>query len=433
MGLRLLISIVIFQSLLIASEGDLDISFGDNGKVITGAENRTSAESYSIAIQDDGKIITAGNWKGYDCDPVVMRQKSDGSFDNSFGVEGKIAYVSAGSDQYIRDVEILDNGNIIAVGYSKFGSGDYDIYILGLEPNGHVDTSFGNFGTVTTPVGTDNDFAFDAAIQKDGKIVVVGDIINGNNHDIVVLRYKTNGILDNTFGLAGRVIVDINNGSEDYAFSVAIQNDSKIIVAGSSLVGSDYDFIVVRYNIDGTLDNTFGTQGIVKTDIGWYSNDYAYSIAIQNDDKIVVAGKNSNGNYENFAIVRYKTDGSIDDTFGKVITDIGSPEDRILSIAIQNNGKIVAAGVFLNPYKQAFDFAVARYNVDGTLDTTFSQDGIVGTYIGSGDDYARSVAIQKDGKIVLSGSSCSAGDCKFAVVRYLGTPVNLAPIYYLLQ
>ena len=225
------------------------------------------------------------------------------------------------------------------------------------------------------------------------------------------------GSLDTTFNTNGKVTTPIGSGSRAHA--IAIQTDGKIVVAGNAGNGTNIDFALARYNKNGSLDTTFDTDGIVTTPIG-SGNNGAYAIAIQTDGKIVVAGYAGNGTpYRIFALARYKTDGSLDTTFntnGKVITPIGSGNNGAYAIAIQTDGKIVVAGYALKGTN--FDFALARYNTDGSLDRTFDTDGKVTTPIGSDDDFAHAIAIQTDGKIVVAGDAYNDTNSDFALARY---------------
>jgi len=166
------------------------------------------------------------------------------------------------------------------------------------------------------------------------------------------------------------------------------------------------------------LDDTFGTDGIAITPIGalW---DRAYGIAIQGDGKIVAAGYSDNGSDTDVAVVRYNTDGSLDTDFdsdGMVMTPVGTSYDGARAIAIQGDGKIVVAGY--SGKGSGTDFTVVRYNTDGSLDTAFDADGIVTTPVGTSDDEAHAIAIQGDGKIVVAGYSDNGSDTDIAVVRY---------------
>ena len=206
---------------------------------------------------------------------------------------------------------------------------------------------------------------------------------------------------DTGFGTGGKVTTPIGTDS-DYAQDVAVQADGKIIVSGYTKVSLfDTDFALVRYNADGSLDTGFGTGGKVTTAFGT-GYDEAYSVTVQADGKIIVAGSANNGS-EDFALVRYNADGSLDSGFGtggKVTTPIGAGTDTAYDVLVQSDGKIVVAG---QASGTGYDFALARYNADGSLDTGFGTGGTVLTAVSANNDYGRFVALQSDGKIVVGG------------------------------
>ena len=349
--------------------------------------------------------------------PVVA---ADGDLDTSFGTGGKVVTSFLGQDDFVRSVAIQSDGKIVVAGETK--NGTYDEFALArYNPDGTLDTSFGNSGgKKITNSNNNGDHARSVAIQSDGKIVLAGAGDNTGNDDFALYRYNTDGSLDSSFGTGGKVFTAVGSGN-DFAESVAIQSDGKIVVAGYSYNGSNDDFALVRYNTDGSLDTSFDSDGKVTTDVG-SGSDVANSVAIQSDGKIVAAGY-SFGNSGDFALVRYNTDGSLDTSFdsdGKVTTEVGSGGDVAWSVAIQSDGKIVAAGYSYNGSND--DFALVRYNTDGSLDTSFDSDGKVTTDVGSGSDVANSVAIQSDGKIVAAGNSKNGNYRDFALVRYAGTP-----------
>jgi uncharacterized delta-60 repeat protein len=248
--------------------------------------------------------------------------------------------------------------------------------------------------------------------------VVAGYSSNGSNYDFALVRYNTNGSLDTTFGTGGIVITSMGSGY-DIAYALGIQSDGRIVVAGSSYNGSNYDFALVRYNTDGSLDTTFGIKGIVTTPIG-SDDDEALALGIQSDGRILAAGKSPNGSNYDFALVRYNTNGSLDTTFGTdgiVTTPIGSGWDYANALGIGSDGRILAAGKSFNGSN--YDFALVRYNADGSLDTTFGTSGIVTTPIGSYDTYAIALGIGSDGRILAAGSSDNGINVNFALVRYL--------------
>jgi uncharacterized delta-60 repeat protein len=279
---------------------------------------------------------------------------------------------------------------------------------------GILDTTFDTDGKVTTDIGAaTNDEGTDIAVQPDGRSVVAGS--SGN--DFAVVRYTTNGGLDTTFDTDGKVTTDVGAATADDAFAIATQADGKLVVAGLS----SGDFAVVRYSASGGLDTTFDTDGKVTTDVGAATDDGAFHVAVQPDGRIVAAGYSGTGGTYDFALVRYNANGSLDATFdtdGKVTTDIGTATyDYVWEIALQADGKIVAAG-----WGDGTKFSLARYNANGGLDTSFNGNGKVLTDIGAAtNDESLGVAIQPDGKIVAGGTtSTNGGD--FAVVRYEGDP-----------
>lgn len=284
---------------------------------------------------------------------------------------------------------------------------------------GDIDTSFGG-GTLVTPGGLTDDYVRGVAVQADGKAVVAGfgvaTVANGT--DFLLLRHLRDGGLDASFGTGGKASTAFNNGGRsDEAQAVAVQPDGKILVAGTSDQGaSGYDFALARYNADGTLDTTFGAGGRVVTSFG-NGADKAYALLLQPDGKIVLAGDSAQGaSGSDFALARYNADGSLDAAFGnagKVLTTIGSGSARetIYGLALQTVAgaqRIVAVG-------GEGDFIAAAYRADGTLDAGFGTGGIVNNLFGSVTGAARGLVVTPDNQLVLAGHR----DHDFAAVRLL--------------
>ena len=280
---------------------------------------------------------------------------------------------------------------------------------------GILDCDFNADGKITTDISTHFDYAYDVAIQDDGKIIAAGLTYNGSNEDFLVIRYTTDGNYDNTFGNNGIDTIDFG-GLMDDAMSLAIQPDGKIIVAGYSYNTSFETYIsIVRLKYDGSLDPSFGNNGKINDNYSLSINSIN-SVIIQPDGKILIGGC-CNGD---FFITRYKSDGAIDSTFGIngfAITDFNVSYDIIQKIALQNDGKIIASGISDNNTTDN-DFALARYNNDGTLDTTFSIDGLLTTAIGTSHDYARDMVLQPDGKILVGGKVVHENISHFGLARY---------------
>ena len=409
-------------AMTLAAPGDLDLSFGSGGKVVTrggGFPGFGLSGAYAMAIQSDGKIVVAGEGTAGSgtWDFAVARFNTNGSFDTSFGGTGIVITPVGNSQDRAFSVAIQADGKIVAAGYS-YNDG---IGVVRYNPNGSLDTSFNGTGKVTTSFGSSSAIANDLAIQADGKIVVAVGAYGGFPGGVsAVVRYNSDGSLDTSFNGTGIIIMPLNNSS------VAIQTDGKVVVAGSGYNGPRIDFTIFRYNTDGSPDTSFNGTGKTVTQIGDVS--YANELAIQTNGKIIVVGYSRNGSSDNFALVRYITNGSLDTSLngtGKVLTPVqtSSYPSGASSVAIQTDGKIVAAGNSGNGTLggNGADFAVIRYNPNGSLDTTFNGTGKVTTPFG-GQDFATEVAIQADGKIVVAGSTDfdMYDFYQFVLVRYEG-------------
>ena len=354
------------------ADGSLDTSFSGDGKVTTDFSSRNLA--FALAVQPDRKIVVAGAAVMNVVDFALARYNADGSLDTSFSGDGKVTTDFASGDDRAWAVAVQPNRKIVAAGYSHNGT-DYDFALARYNPDGSLDTSFGGDGKVTTPIGSARDRGYAMAVQSDGKIVVAGDSTNASgNNDFAVARYNTDGSLDTSFSSDGKVTTAFAS-DVDQAWAVAVQPDGKIVAAGhSSSNGTTFDIALARYNSDGSLDTSFSGDGKVTTDISGSHDDTAYAMALQSNGRIVVAGRsNSDGMNEDFAVARYNANGSLDTSFsrvGYVTTPIGSDYERAWAMALQSDGKIVVAG-YSNSGTQVDvekDFALARYTANGSLD-----------------------------------------------------------------
>ena len=232
---------------------------------------------------------------------------------------------------------------------------------------------------VLTNLGSGREEIHGLALQPDGKLIAGGVIAFGID-DFIVLRYNQNGTLDSTFGSSGRVITDFND-SGDTAFAMTRQPDGKIILAGRTLrADSNYKFALARYQPNGSLDSSFGNGGKAVNEIFGTFEEAARAVVVQPNGKIVVAG----GGYEAFLVVRYKSDGSLDSTFGnggivKTISEFSRQPGDVAggaanAVALQQDGRIVAAGYVNRSFGGIRDFALARYIGDETFDTCIQDD-----------------------------------------------------------
>ncbi len=409
--------------------GDLDLSLDGDGKAITDFGGRSDL-AYAVAVQSDGKIVVAGrSYNGANYDFALARYNGDGSLDTSFSGDGKVITDFGGDADWGFSVALQSDGRIVTAGYATTG-GKIDFALARYNSDGSLDTSFDGDGKLTTALGSAADIARSVAVQSDGKIVVAGYSSNGSNHDFALVRYHADGSLDTSFDGDGKVITDLG-ALDNRLFSMALQSDGKIVVAGDSGIGNNQDFALARYNADGSLDTTFSDGGVVTTAFG-EAQDIGDCIALQSDGKIVVAGFSSSGSNYDFALARYNVDGSLDTSFsgdGMLTTAFGASDDFAFGVAVQGDGKLVVAGY--STADDDYDFALVRYNSDGSWDGSFSGDGRLTTSFGGSRDTAYAVALQSDGKIVVAGSSGGEGTHDFALARYIGssspTAIALAP------
>ncbi|MCA9121898.1 MAG: hypothetical protein H6822_11525 [Planctomycetaceae bacterium] len=400
--------------------GDLDSTFGTGGLVTTDLASVTaglSDKATGIAIQQDGKLVVVGSAKiGPGSDFAVVRYHANGVLDPTFSVDGKLTADFGGEDTAQR-VAIDADGKLIVVGQSGT-----DFALARFDTFGNLDTTFGNGGKVTTDFGSDEGIG-GMAIDADGKIIVAGYTETGGaaGRDIALARYNSSGSLDPTFGNSGIVITDIS--VTDALLDIELDTQGRIVGAGYSVRpgGSDFDFTLVRYNADGTLDNSLDGDGIQQTNFS-SGSDVARSLTIDGLGRLILTGDAGIATFD-FAAARYNTDGSLDTTFsgdGKVTTDFGGTTDRgYWGAGIDPLGNLVVAG-YSTQGSTSHDFALSRYTSSGNLDTSFGNAGIVTTDFGAGNpDFGLNMAIQADGKIVVVGESAQgATSSDFAVARY---------------
>lgn len=409
-----------------AQDGSLDYSFGTSGlkNIDFGLTNEYA---HTLAIQNDGKIIVGGKtYNGTSYDFALIRLNADGSLDNTFGTGGYVVTSVQSGNDFIKSIKIQSDGKILVAGTSYLGTWIQDFCLIRYNSNGTLDNSFGTNGIVITDLGSVSEFANSLVIQSDGKIVVAGHTTIGTQYDFAVVRYNSNGSLDNSFGTSGIVKTNIGT-SNDEAYAVALQSDGKILVAGGSYNGSNFDFALVRYNSDGSLDNTFNSSGKYTSDF-YSSYDMAYSVFTQADGKIIISGTAENtGSNRDFASIRLNSVGSVDNSFGtngKVSVNMMTTNDFCYSSALQSDNKILLCGY------TDYSLSILRLNSDGSIDYSFDYDGKVLTAVGSSWNEPNSIAIQTDGKIVVAGNgyynNMMVSTYDFVITRY--TNISLLPV-----
>jgi len=323
--------------------------------------------------------------------------------DSTFGDGGRVSE-PVGEGQASALVIEPDGGIVTAGVRGQFTARDFAV--ARHDAFGRLDPGF---GVVGTDLGGDDDQANDAVATPDG-IVAVGstDAAGILNSDFALVRYGSGGMPDPRFDGDGIVMTDIAGGG-DQANAVVL-DDGKILVAGSAFTSPiDKDFALARYNMDGTLDHSFGGgDGIVTTNLGTQS-DQANALAIAPDGTIVVAGAAG----EDVGLARYTPSG---DLIGTTVTDLGF-DDVAEGVAITPGSDILLAGSTLGA-KLDHDFLLLRYDAHGVLDSTFGDHGVVKTDFGHGDDFARALVLDAQGRIVVAGRAASGTVFDFGLARY---------------
>lgn len=434
--------------------------FGATGKARTNFSldllNESIDHAYDIAVKPDGTIFLAGavytsrSGIGYVPAYGLASYRPDGSLDASFGSNGKVTttITDFGGGSLGKAVLLQADGKVVVAGFTADGAEpaghlpSYDFSVVRYTSDGFIDQSFGG-GAVTTDFGPDGR-ALAAALQTDGKIIVGGNGGGGNDGwDFALARYNSDGSLDHSFGGDGKVTTWVGGPRSRFAqaTSLAIQDDGKILAAGWCYNTSyppntnPYDFALVRYNPDGSLDVTFDADGISVAPLGM-GEDRAYGLAIQDDGKILVVGSTTRtaqwGAEKTIVVTRFTSNGLLDPSFamgGIALIDFSEGSESGYEVVLQNDGKIVIVGTenddtaaSVSTSKQGI---LIRLNSDGTIDQSFGGNGKVSTSL----EIARVVALQDDGKIIVAGGR---GD--FELARYnsngsLDTTFGFGPNY----
>lgn len=361
-------------------------------------------QGQGLLVLPGGRVIAAGQvYRGTSADFLLIRyEKLDyGSnwLDPSFGDGGWVT-TDFGAADAGRSAAFHFDGKILVGGRSRIGATD-DFSLARYNSNGSLDTSFSGDGKVTTDFNLGEDEINRIRVQSDSKIVAVGSTLVGSDRDFAIARYTSNGSLDSSFGLGGTTTIDFA-GADDQASELLLQTNGKLLLIGSTNVDGDRDFALVRLNSDGTLDSTFGNAGRVTTDFAGL-DDQAFSAVVQSDGKIVVVGSSATAMGKDFALARYNANGTLDTSFrvgGKGITDFAGYDDEAVSVHVQPSGKLIVTGTVGNA--QNSDFGVARYNPNGTLDTNFASNGKL--TIGSERREVAAESVFQNGRLTILGT-----------------------------
>jgi uncharacterized delta-60 repeat protein len=346
-------------------DGSLDTTF--NGTGLLAPEFGSNDWAWEVTVQADGKIVVAGTTV---TSTVIARYNADGTADTSFNGSGHVVNTGVG---FGNSLALQTDGSMVVAGLSY--STSFDIAVGRFTADGALDPSFNGTGVVTTDVAGSSDFSRDMQVQADGKIVVLAKMEPSSDGHLGLVRYNPDGSLDTTFNGSGALLTELQ-ATDFTGGSVSIQADGKILVAAMDATRGlvDSDFALARFNADGSVDTSFGVNGKVVTDLGANRQDIVGRATLQADGKILVAGSTDvSGMDWDFALVRYNADGSLDTTFngtGQARADIGEHStDFAYALTVQADGKVLVTGA--SSANGSSDFAVARFNADGSLDESF--------------------------------------------------------------
>lgn len=388
-------------------------NFGTNGVVISDFFAKDDVAN-DMVRQSDGKIVVTGysvenSHKTF----MVARYKTDGTPDSTFGINGRINAWYVNANNTATSVALQSDGKIVIAGY--FDNNFYnDPVVVRFNSNGAPDVTFGTGGFATFFLSNQFDEFHDIAIQNDGKILATGRTFENNSYNFLTVRLLSSGALDPSFGTNGKVTTDINGGY-DCAYSILIQPDDKILVSGNSEPGSSY-FAAARYMANGTPDLTFGVAGKASYNSG-SRFDKAYGMALQADSSIVMVGTHHNNTLDEYMIIRTDKFGVLDNTFGVngyVYLPTTDATDGARDVVIQNNGKIVISG-----NGQGNKALLIRLNQNGTTDNTFGTQGMYSGNVAGANSTLNSLILLPDQSIVACGSAKPGNNFDFLVTKLL--------------
>lgn len=413
--------------------GALDTTFGpdEQGYVVTtvGANNPDSSIS-SLALYSDGKILAVGYAT---INPArrknlgLVRYTADGLPDLGFGTSGT-RYMSLGSGSEASEgtgVSLLGDGRFVVSGIVTGATSRF--VISRHQSGGELDSSFGTSGkTVTAFPGADAS-ACGLAPRGAGWVVAGTVSADFDSSSIGLAAYGEGGVLDS--GFAGTGLKQLNlrlSPAFPLGRDVRVQSDGKVLLAGAVQTASGYAIALARHLTDGSPDTGFGDQGRVLLTLGG-DDDLANALLVQPDGKILIAGTSQQAGTGRAALIRLEADGSVDTSFatnGFYLAASTAAESAITSLALQADGKIVAAGYApLNDTSTVLLFSVWRFTSAGALDTSFgtgSTGRLLANFVSGRDAYAEAVALLPDGKILAAGTTFtapSAASAEFAVIR----------------
>lgn len=345
--------------------------------------------------------------------------QSPGTLDLSYGTQGKIKYSTGLEELVIYQSVIKNTGSMVLTGKAKLAGGtNENIVVAVLKPNGTPDNSFNGTGYRIVDIQMTENAGKSLALQPDGKIVIAGWVHNGANFDICLIRLNSDGSFDTGFGTSGKIV--LNLGSTEFGMAVDYLSDGKILVTARRYNGVNSDVALLRFLSNGVLDNSFGVNGISSKDFS-NSNEIPYDSSVLPDGSILVVGDADQSGFSVFFAAKYSKDGVPVTNFGMngfTTFQVGAGNNGVSTVKIQNDNEIVIGGYAYEGNETTL--AVVRLNSDGTPDQSFGINGSVTTDIRQGSEYINDMIIQKDGKIIVCGVARGLiSNADFTAVRYL--------------
>jgi uncharacterized delta-60 repeat protein len=409
------IFITAFATPVHASPGQLDKFFSGDGKQTAFP---SGAAGYAVVLDKQGRILVAGYTLTVKTDLALARFLPNGKPDPDFGGGDGRVVTNLGGTDYGFDVALQSDGKIVVAGERDFNDhSQFAVVRYGIH--GLLDRSFSKDGKNFTEFGKKYQGANAVVIGASGNIILGGYTSNGSSSRWALARYRPNGSLDPRFGKDGKVSTDVSPTVEQIE-DLALVPGGKIVAGGYAETSLKPRYAIGQYLTSGNLDRSFGHKGVNTVDMTT-GGDTAYGLARQPDGKLILVGYVDRGGAGDWGIVRFGPKGLIDKAFGnkgKVVTAFGPGYDYAYGVAVQSNGKILVVG---QATRDTTEFGVVRYKPSGGLDLTFGGNRKTLTDFFLGDDLARGVALQPNGKIVVAGVAGVGNKLRIAVARYLNT------------
>ena len=404
-----------------AAEARLDPRFGGgDGKVQTNI-SRGDEAAWAVTALPNGKLVVAGGVEdGGVSRFAVIRYGDNGELDRSFGGDGIVVTDVGPGEDLAQGVTFDRAGRIIAVGVTgdPDGGGDARFAAVRYQPGGGLDPTFGGDGRVIINVTPRGDSGREVRIDGRGRILIAGQ---ADNWAFGAVRLRPGGGLDRSFGGDGKTVVDVSS-RHDSPQAMELHRGRAILAGGAGFgrpgARGDGSFAIVRLDRDGTRDEDFGGDGVVRTQFSrrW---DIAVGVTVDRKGRIVAAGGFGPGGYGGFAVARYRRNGRLDPSFGgdgRVRTDVTPYQDQAADVEVRGSRVVVSGDVGARPRAREGNIGVVRYRADGAIDRAFGRRGTVVTSFGPGWDFATQSAEQgRRGVVVVGGADNGA---TFAVARY---------------